>query len=234
MDFFYVWIRRCIATVRLKISRTSSPSPLSTKWDMPNRWRADRRLLAATVGNRAERPVRRMKNGMLQAFRYCSDMPCHSARTIMVVVFANKQPDAWGGSRLGCYSAGFVVSWHVGQLPLRLRHSARVMLDGASLVLLCLARLQEASRGCSPRLGQPRSGRDATKHPCQAPRLLGCGYPGTRLRLGSNGTGDGGVQQAPSRQEGERAGQAHGGQRVPSCGPQAGRRFRGRAGLDRR
>jgi hypothetical protein len=54
-----------------------------------------------------------------------------------------------------------------------------------------------------------------------------------RLRLGCDGSGDGGVQQAPGCQEGERAGKDHGGQRVPSCGPQAGRRFRCWAGPDR-
>ena len=101
-------------------------------------------------------------------------------------------------------------------------------------LLLRLARLQEASRIRPPRLGQPRPRRDAAQHPHAAPRLLGRGHPRSRLRLGGDGTGDGGVQQAPGRQEGERAGQAHGGRRVPPRRPPPGRRFRRRPRADRR
>ena len=69
----------------------------------------------------------------------------------MVVVFANKQPDAWETLVGALIRAGFVVD---GSWPIQTERSSRSRaMSSAALVIFGLDRLQEARRRTS-RLGQ--------------------------------------------------------------------------------
>ena len=147
---------------------------------------------------------------MFRAFRTCRDLAEAGGR--LVIVFAHKQPDAWETLVSAIIRAGFVVD---GSWPIQTERAART---GRSPRLPSPPPSGSSARSAPRRppgwdnLG-PR--RDAAEHPRPAARVLGRGHPRPRLRLGGDGARARGVQQAPGRQEGERARQDHGGLRVP-------------------
>ena len=111
MDFFYVWLKRSLQglspEVELAFSRNLGP-----KWDHNS---DDGELIddASRFGGDRERSKQNYEDGMARTFR-----SCHSALKsdgLLVIVFANKQPDAWETLVAALIRAGFVVdgSWPI-------------------------------------------------------------------------------------------------------------------------
>ena len=105
MDFFYVWLRRTLFGSSPTIDAIFHKE-LSPKWD---REMSDGELIDdASRFNGDKRQSRAAyENGMFRAFQSAGIALNDSGR--MVVVFANKQPDAWGALVSAMIRAGFVV-----------------------------------------------------------------------------------------------------------------------------
>ena len=111
MDFFHVWLRRTLHGLSPETDGAFS-EPLGPKWDadrndgelvdQPGRFDAD--------GSQSRRVY---EDGMLRAFRNCRKALRDDGR--VVVVFANKQPEAWETLVSALIQAGFVVtaSWPI-------------------------------------------------------------------------------------------------------------------------
>ena len=118
----------------------------------------------------------------------------------LVLVFANKQPDAWETLVSALIRAGFVVdaSWPI-QTEMQTRQRSLV-LRGA--VFFHLVGLQETSRYRPRGLGRQSAQRNAGKYYPPVAGLLGRWHPRAGLRLGSNRTGAGGFQPASRGSQG--------------------------------
>ena len=90
MDFFYVWLRR--THHRFLSSDATLLLPLGPKWDHDTR---DGELIddESRFGGDKEASKKAYENGMAKAFKSCCDAIEEQGR--MVVVFANKEVDAW-------------------------------------------------------------------------------------------------------------------------------------------
>ena len=111
MDFFHVWLRR-IMYGRSQETDAAFINPLGPKWnqefddgeivDQPGRWDGD--VSASRIA---------YENGMYQAFQRSHESLRDDGR--MVVVFANKNPDAWETLVSALIRADFVVtsSWPI-------------------------------------------------------------------------------------------------------------------------
>ena len=227
MDFFYVWLRRSIPGLSAEIESVFSDA-LGPKWDHDA---DDGELIddASRFDGDRERSKQNYEDGMARSFRSCHAALRPDGR--LVVVFANKQPDAWETLVAALIRAGFVVD---GSWPIQTEMGTRTRaMASAALVLLRLDRLQEAPR-CPPRLGQHRPQRNAREHRPAAPRLLGRGHSRAGLRVGRDRSGPGSLQQASRGQEGERPEPVHDRLGVPARGAADGRRFRRRPRADSR
>lgn len=111
MDFFYVWLRRMLHDLTQEMG-TAFCAPLSPKWDHEAN---DGELIddASRYGGDQERSKAAYEEGMAHAFRACHQSLKHDGR--LVIVFANKQPDAWETLVSALVRAGFVVdgSWPI-------------------------------------------------------------------------------------------------------------------------
>ena len=111
----------------------------------------------------------------------------------MVVVFANKQPDAWetlvGALIRRRIRGGRLVAHTDGDE----RSDALAGVGGPGLIRL--AGLSEEAGG-PPRLGQQRPRGDAPEYYPAPSRLLGRRHSWPGLRVGCHGAGAGGLQQA--------------------------------------
>ena len=118
MDFFYVWLRRSLAGLSAEIDAAFS-SVLGPKWDHQA---DDGELIddASRFEGDKERSKRNYEDGMARAFRSCHTALRPEGR--LVVVFANKQPDAWETLVGALIRAGFVVD---GSWPLQTERSSR-------------------------------------------------------------------------------------------------------------
>lgn len=118
MDFFYVWLRRSLFGMSPEIDDAFN-SPLGPKW---NHETNDGELIDDSSrfdGDRAA-SKKNFEDGMAAVFRRC-----HAALTadgILVIVFANKNPDAWETLVGALIRAGFVVD---GSLPIQTERGAR-------------------------------------------------------------------------------------------------------------
>ena len=111
MDFFHVWLRRTLHGLSPETDAVFAES-LGPKWnhdandgelvDQPSRFDGN---------GAASRKV--YEDGMLRAFERCRDVLADDGR--LIVVFANKQPDAWETLVSALIRAGFVVtaSWPI-------------------------------------------------------------------------------------------------------------------------
>ena len=111
MDFFHVWLRRTLHGVSPAIDEVFA-QPLGPKWDrdaedgeivdQPGRWDGD-----TSAARHA------YEDGMYRAFKRSHDSLRDDGR--LVVVFANKSPDAWETLVSALIRAGFVVtgSWPI-------------------------------------------------------------------------------------------------------------------------
>ena len=145
MDFFHVWLRRALHGLSDEIDAAFA-RPTGPKWDREasdgeliddaSRFGGDRALSKATY-----------EDGMARAFR-----ACHAALTPegrLVVVFANKSPDAWETLAAALIRAGFVVdaSWPVQtEMQTRQRSLASAALS-SSIWLVCRKRPATARPG---------------------------------------------------------------------------------------
>ena len=111
MDFFHVWLRRCSSVLSPEVEAVFS-NPLGPKWDHEA---DDGELIddASRFGGDKDRSKRNYEDGMARSFRSCHAALQPDGR--LVVVFANKHPDAWETLVAALIRAGFVVdgSWPI-------------------------------------------------------------------------------------------------------------------------
>ena len=145
MDFFYVWLKRSIQGLSPEIEHAFSKS-LGPKWDHNSN---DGELIddASRFGGDRGRSKQNYEDGMARTFR-----SCHSALKsdgLLVVVFANKQPDAWETLVAALIRAGFVVdgSWPIQtEMGNRNRAIASAALS-SSVWIVCRKRRAPARPG---------------------------------------------------------------------------------------
>ncbi len=136
MDFFYVWLRRALHGI-VPASEPVFREPLGPKWngvdgeliDDASRFGGDKALSKQTY-----------EDGMARAFRACHEALNANGR--LVVVFANKQPEAWETLAAALIRAGFVVdgSWPIRtEMQNRQRSLASAAL-ASSVWLVCRKR----------------------------------------------------------------------------------------------
>ena len=127
MDFFHVWLRRQTHGLSPDID-ASFQEPLGPKW---NHDTGDGELIddASRFKGDKSRSRKNYEDGMARAFHACHAVMRPDGR--LVVVFANKQPEAWETLVGALIRAGFVVdgSWPI-QTEMGNRHRAR---DSAAL-----------------------------------------------------------------------------------------------------
>jgi adenine-specific DNA methylase len=127
MDFFYVWLRRNLWGI-LDFENNEFSYSSSPKWnfeendgeliDDPLRFNGDKDLSKQTY-----------EAGMQAVFQECNRLLSDSGK--LVIVFANKQPDAWETLVSALIKSGFVVS---GSWPIQTEMINRtVALAGAAL-----------------------------------------------------------------------------------------------------
>ena len=111
MDFFHVWLRRSLNGLSDEVDSAFSDA-LGPKWDHESN---DGELIddASRFKGDKVRSKRNYEDGMARAFGACHEALLPEGR--MVVVFANKQPDAWETLVGALIRAGFVVngSWPI-------------------------------------------------------------------------------------------------------------------------
>ncbi len=125
MDFFYVWLRRSMPGLSAEVESVFSDA-LGPKWnhdvedgeliDDANRFDGDK-----------ERSKQNYEDGMARSFRSCHAALRPDGR--LVVVFANKQPDAWETLVAALIRAGFVVD---GSWPIQTEMSNRTRSLGSA------------------------------------------------------------------------------------------------------
>jgi putative DNA methylase len=138
MDFFYVWLRRSTHGLSPEIDAAFTSS-LGPKW---NHQADDGELIddATRFSDDKARSKKNYEDGMARAFLACHGALRSSGR--MVVVFANKQPDAWKTLVAALVRAGFVVdgSWPIQtEMTNRTRAMASAAL-ASSVWLVCKKR----------------------------------------------------------------------------------------------
>ena len=138
MDFFYVWLRRSIQGISEDADRVFTP-PLGPKWNHDSN---DGELIddASRFGGKKDLSKKNYEDGMERSFRACHKALNSDGR--LVVVFANKKPDAWETLVGALIRAGFVVnaSWPIQtEMSNRNRAIASAALS-SSVWLVCKKR----------------------------------------------------------------------------------------------
>ena len=138
MDFFYIWLRRSIPGLSAEVESVFSDA-LGPKWDHDT---GDGELIddASRFGGDKKRSKQNYEDGMARAFRSCHAALRQDGR--LVVVFANKQPDAWETLVAALIRAGFVVdgSWPIQtEMSTRTRAMASAAL-ASSVWIVCKKR----------------------------------------------------------------------------------------------
>ena len=127
MDFFYVWLRRATHGLSVEID-AAFKQPLGPKW---NHDTADGELIDDASRFDGDRALSRSnyEEGMFRAFQAFHSSLNPDGR--LVIVFANKQPDAWEALVAALIRAGFVVD---GSWPIQTEMSNRIRAaDSAAL-----------------------------------------------------------------------------------------------------
>jgi len=138
MDFFYIWIRRILQDTSIEYTDTFMPT-LAPKWDSDSN---DGELIDddSRHGGDIELSKQTYEDGMFRAFRNCAKKL--SSNGVMVVVFANKKPNAWETLVSAVIRAGFFVngSWPIAsEMPGGLRNLRRASLS-SSVWIVCKKR----------------------------------------------------------------------------------------------
>jgi adenine-specific DNA methylase len=127
MDFFYIWLRRSLNGLSPVID-ASFKLPLAPKWDHECN---DGELIddSSRHGLDAAKSKQVYEDGMARVFTQCASALKPDGR--LVIVFANKQPDAWETLVSAIIRAGFTID---GSWPIQTERSARVRsLSSAAL-----------------------------------------------------------------------------------------------------
>ena len=138
MDFFQVWLRRALHGVSPEIDEVFT-DPLGPKWRATER---DGELIddASRFGGDEEASKKNYEDGMARAFARCHEALRDDGR--LVVVFANKDPDAWETLVAALVRSGFMVtgSWPI-QTEMKTRQRAMASAALASSIwLVCRKR----------------------------------------------------------------------------------------------
>ena len=138
MDFFYVWLRRSVPGLSVEVESVFSDD-LGPKWDHDSN---DGELIddASRFDGDRERSKKNYEDGMARSFRSCHAALQPNGR--LVVVFANKHPDAWETLVAALIRAGFVVdgSWPIQtEMGTRTRAMASAALS-SSVWIVCKKR----------------------------------------------------------------------------------------------
>jgi adenine-specific DNA methylase len=150
MDFFYVWLRRCMGDLNQETAAAFSEG-LGPKW---NEEKGDGELIddASRHGGNAGKSKAAYENGMYHAFRAWLQSLRPDGR--IVVVFANKQPEAWETLVSSMIRAGFVAtaSWPIQtEMNKRMRAHGSAAL-ASSVWLVCKKRSENAQAGWDSRV----------------------------------------------------------------------------------
>lgn len=145
MDFFYIWLRRTLHGVSTEMDEVFREQ-LAPKWDSK---RDDGELIdeASRFGGDKDRSRENYENGMFRAFQACNQALSPAGR--LVVVFANKQSDAWESLVSAIIRAGFVVdgSWPIQtEMPNRTRGVSSAALS-SSVWIVCRKRAKTVTAG---------------------------------------------------------------------------------------
>ena len=145
MDFFYVWLRRAAQGISEDVESVFSNS-LGPKWDHAA---GDGELIddASRFGGDKQLSKENYEEGMFRAFQACRAALRPDGR--LVVVFANKNPNAWESLVAALIRAGFVVngSWPIQtEMGNRNRAIASAALS-SSVWLVCKKRPPAARPG---------------------------------------------------------------------------------------
>ena len=139
MDFFYVWLRRSSHGLCSEIGDAFTDA-LGPKWsdDTDNGELIDD---ASRFGGDKELSKKSYEDGMARAFQSCHTALQAGGR--LVVVFANKQPDAWETLVAALIRAGFVVD---GSWPIQTEQKSRMRAQtsaalASSVWLVCKKRV---------------------------------------------------------------------------------------------
>jgi putative DNA methylase len=145
MDFFYVWLRRTLNGLTDQFDMAFK-EPLAPKWNADEN---DGELIDddSRHGGDSSKSKQVYEDGMARAFRACHMSLREGGR--LVVVFANKHPDAWETLVSALIRAGFIVD---GSWPIRTEMSNRMRaLTSAALAssvwLVCKKRPETARPG---------------------------------------------------------------------------------------
>jgi adenine-specific DNA methylase len=145
MDFFYVWLRRSLHELSTEYDTTFS-QPTTPKWDSEAN---DGELIDDASRHSGDKGKSKAvyEDGMSRVFQACHNVL--KAEGTLVVVFANKQPDAWETLVSALIRAGFVVD---GSWPIQTEMGNRTRaLTGAALAssvwLVCKKRPTTARPG---------------------------------------------------------------------------------------
>ncbi|MDI6858018.1 MAG: DUF1156 domain-containing protein [Dehalococcoidia bacterium] len=145
MDFFYVWLRRALYGLSPQTD-SALQDALGPKW---NHSQNDGELIddASRFGGDARQSKAAYEDGMFRAFRACQEVLEPNGK--MVIVFANKQPEAWETLVSSMIRAGFVVN---GSWPIQTEMSNRSRAHGSaalasSVWLVCRKRPETARPG---------------------------------------------------------------------------------------
>ena len=138
MDFFHVWLRRALHGVSPEIDAVFA-EPLGPKWDTAEN---DGELIDDASRFEGDRHAskKNYEDGMARAFERCHQALRDDGH--LVVVFANKNPDAWETLVSALIRAGFVVtgSWPIQtEMQTRQRAMASAAL-ASSIWLVCRKR----------------------------------------------------------------------------------------------
>jgi adenine-specific DNA methylase len=145
MDFFYVWLRRTLNGLFID-SDHAFREPLSPKWDHDKN---DGELIddASRHGGDKAKSKTVYEDGMARVFQECNNVLKPEGK--LVVVFANKQPDAWETLVSALIRAGFIVdgSWPIQtEMSTRMRAKTSAAL-ASSVWLICRKRSDSAKPG---------------------------------------------------------------------------------------
>lgn len=143
MDFFYIWLRRTVHGINAEVDHTFR-DPLGPKWSHEAN---DGELIddASRHAGSNARSKQVYEDGMSRSFQACARALRPEGR--LVIVFANKQPDAWETLVSAIIRAGFVVD---GSWPIQTEREARTRALAsaalASSVWLVCKKRSETSR----------------------------------------------------------------------------------------
>lgn len=145
MDFFYVWLRRTVHDMSPETERHFA-NKLCPKWDSTAQ---NGELIddASRFGGNKGRSKDAYEEGMYRAF--CSLSAGLRTEGRLVVVFANKQPEAWETLVAAIIRSGFIVD---GSWPIQTERKARTRSLGSaalssSVWLVCRKRSDTARPG---------------------------------------------------------------------------------------